>query len=84
MPCADKRTRVANVAVKGRMATSGRMHATYRDVRGNTLAATVLGPGSVSGLKLNIDTHGGGTRILDNVPAATGLKQVGRYHIREA
>jgi hypothetical protein len=82
MPTSDRRT-VMTARVKGRRATSGKYHVEYRDGKGTTLAATVLGPGTVSGLKLNIDTSGGNTRIIDNVAAATGLKQTNVYFLRE-
>lgn len=81
MPSKDYRTRVNTVAVKGRMPSSGRLHVSYRDANGKSLAATVIASGSVSGLKLNIDTHVS-TRIIDNVPAQTTLKGTGVYTIR--
>lgn len=80
MPIKDRRTEFIN-AVKGRMKTSGKGHVEYRDAKGKTLSCTVLSPGSVSGLKLNVDTYPT-TRIIDNVPAATGLKQTGVYFSR--
>lgn len=76
----NHRTRTAATG-NGRRQTSGKYHVEYRDVDGSTLAATVLGPGTSSGLKLNIDSHVN-TRIIDNVAAATGLKQTGVYFSR--
>jgi len=81
MPLKDHRTRISTVATKGRLPTSGRYHVEYRDVSGKKLSATVIGPGTSSGLKLNIDTHVN-TRIIDNVPAATSLKSTNAYFSR--
>jgi len=77
----DHRTKVA-ARGNGRMNTSGYRHVEYRDAKGKTLAATVIGPGTSSGLKLNIDTAGNNTRIIDNVAAATSLKQTNVYFSR--
>jgi hypothetical protein len=80
MPNTDLRTRMLT-AIKGRFQTSGRYNVTYRDVGRRTRSSTVLGPGTSSGLKLNVDSHVQ-TRIVDNVPMCTTRNQVGCYDAR--
>lgn len=76
----DHRSRTVATG-NGRRQTSGKYHVDYRDIDGYLVAATVLGPGTSSGLKLNIDSHVN-TRIVDNVPAATSAKQTNVYFSR--
>jgi hypothetical protein len=67
MALVDRRAK-AQVSA-GKHKTSGRMAVTYVDAKRRTRAATVLGPGTSSGLKLQLADIG--RTILDNVPAAT-------------
>lgn len=53
----------------------------YRDAKGRTHDAKVLGPGTGSGLKLEL-TSRLDRPVLDNVPLATTTKSTGSYHHR--
>lgn len=79
MPTKDDRTKASGKS--GKHSTSGRMRVSYRDARGTTMDALVLGAGSVSGVKIKI-MNGNPSRIIDNVAAATGLKQTNVYFSR--
>lgn len=79
MPTKDDRGKASGKA--GKHATAGRMRVSYRDAKGNTMDALVLGAGSVSGVKIKI-MSGSPSRIIDNVAAATGLKQTNVYFSR--
>jgi hypothetical protein len=63
---------------------SGRREVVYRDANGKTWSAIVIGPGSASGVRLEVHglRRGGQTHILDNVPAATTMKDTGAYFNR--
>lgn len=78
MAVVNWRTIVANTRIKGRRATSGHYSAIYRNAKGNTFGAKVIGPGTASGLKIR--TSAG---VLDNVAAITALGQTGVYVARE-
>jgi len=89
MPLQDLRTKAT--AQGGKMKTAGRMRVSYRDASGNTQDAVVVGPGTSSGLKIVIrvpSTVGtlaaplSGNQVLDNVPAATTVKQLSAYTAR--
>lgn len=83
MPSRDERTRAGVRA--GKNPTAGRMTVSYRDVSGKSKNALVLGPGGVSGLKLRIGSRmgDGQSEIVDNVAAATALKQTNVYFSRD-
>jgi len=70
---------VSGAAATGKgMVDQGHVEVVYRDTKGRSVRALVMGPGSASGLKLKIFN-----RLLpvvvDNVPAATGVKQTNVY-----
>ncbi len=75
MPIKDLRARMTTT---GRRKTAGKWRVDYRNSKGQSMAATVMGPGSVSGLKLNIESHVA-TRIIDNVPVMTARNQTNVY-----
>lgn len=79
MPLINQRT--INVARHGRRLTSGKYMVQYRDVDGNTHNAVVVDAGSSSGLKLDLPDYQP-TRVVDNVAAATTLKQTNVYFSR--
>jgi hypothetical protein len=61
----------------------------YRDAKGYSHNARVLGQGSASGLKLHIDGGSGpagtvGSRVVDNVPMATTMKSINCYFSRQS
>jgi hypothetical protein len=53
----------------------------YRDARGQRFEALVVGPGSVSGLQLQLTSHPR-RGILDNVASATAKTDTGKYFDR--
>jgi hypothetical protein len=63
---------------------SGHREVAYRTATGKTFSAIIIGPGSSSGVRLEIHDlrRGGQTHILDNVPAATTMKSVNAYFSR--
>ena len=64
--------RNAEAALRGdKHQTSGRMTVKYVDAQKRSRSALVLGPGTDSGLRLQLADIS--RTILDNVPAATGL-----------
>jgi len=77
MPHEDKRT--ASTTDKGKT-NSGYRNVIYRDAKGLTKDAVVLGAGSVSGLKLRINSNQGA--VIDNVALATSRTQTGVYFAR--
>lgn len=83
MPHRDVRVQAA--AKAGKLPTAGRMNVIYRGSDGGSRAATVIGPGSVSGLKLRIGSRMGTTLpdTIDNVAAATAAKQTNVYFSRD-
>lgn len=83
MPTRDERTRATTRA--GKNQTAGRQNVSYRDVNGKSQDASVLGPGTGSGLKLRLASrNGNGTaEIVDNVAAATSAKQTNVYFSRD-
>jgi hypothetical protein len=72
-----------NATVRGgQLATSGSMTVTFVGVRKRTSRATVMGPGTTSGLKLRVhDTNP--SRTVDNVPKQTTLNQINCYVYRD-
>ena len=86
MSLKDDRT----VSVDKGKTSSGRRTVSYRMPSGRTKNATVLGQGTGSGLKLLIpggtDAVSGrtGARVVDNVAAATTMKQTGVYFSRNS
>jgi hypothetical protein len=78
MPLKDKRTEVATHL---QYASSGNRAVHYRDTKGHTFIATVLGPGTSSGLKLKLDAYNTVT-VKDNVAAATTVKSTNAYFTR--
>jgi len=55
--------------------TGGRRSVSYRDAKGVTRDAVVLGAGTGATLNLSVRQGAGGSRTLTNVPKRTGLKQ---------
>lgn len=82
MPVRDERTRATTRV--GKHQTTGRMNVIYRDTKGNSALAAVVGPGTGSGLKLRIGSRNGGSvgKVVDNVAAATTPKQTNVYFAR--
>jgi hypothetical protein len=74
---AHKDDRTISIADKGKT-SSGYRTVRYRDIKGISHNARVLGGGSSSGLKLLVNS-GPSRRIIDNVAAGTGMKQTNRY-----
>jgi hypothetical protein len=58
---------------------AGSVTVSYRDAHGTRHDAIVLGPGSVSGLKLRLPSFGGTNKDIDNVALATGEYQANVY-----
>jgi hypothetical protein len=63
---------------------SGHREVAYRDTKGRTWAAMIIGPGSVSGVRLELHSRrrGGQTHILDNIGPATTVKSTNAYFSR--
>ena len=80
MPVVDRRA--AATTHKGKFRTAGKERVVYRNARGQTRDAIVLGEGTASGLRIQIVEGTLTRRIIDNVPAATGLKQTNVYFAR--
>jgi hypothetical protein len=86
MPLQDLRTKAT--AQNGKMKTAGRMRVMYRNAAGKTQDAVVVGPGTGSGLKIvirvpaTVAAGASGNQVLDNVPAATTVKQLSAYTAR--
>ena len=62
--------------------TAGRRSVVYRATSGKTFEAKVIGPGSSSGLKLelvSLFTRSRAARTVDNVPKATTMKSTNAY-----
>jgi len=61
--------------------TAGFRTVVYRDSRGHTWDAKVLGPGTVSGLKLELVSlrTARTSRIVDDVGPATTIKATGKH-----
>jgi hypothetical protein len=57
------------------MGHSGKVNVRYRDAKGTTRQAIVVGPGTTSGLKIRVRFVG----IFDNVPLATSPNQTNVY-----
>jgi hypothetical protein len=79
MPKTDQRAKALTTA--GKMKTAGRMNVIYYDAIGRSRAATVLGGGTASGLKLRVQS-GTTDLIIDNVPLANSKRQPGTYDHR--
>jgi len=79
MPNKDDRVKAGLKA--GKNPTAGRMRVSYRDAKGGSFDAVVLGQGSSSGLKLKI-LGLNPSRTIDNVAAATTMKQTNVYFSR--
>ncbi|HVI77435.1 MAG TPA: hypothetical protein VM715_04615 [Candidatus Acidoferrum sp.] len=56
----------------------GEQHVVYRDFKGSTYDAQVLGPGTTTGVKLQV-WRGTGHSVIDNVPKATTPKSTNVY-----
>lgn len=69
---------MAQVVVNSGKARGGRRTVVYRDLKGNTWAALVVGEGTGSGKKLKLVSHPT-VRIVDNVPLATSMKGTNVY-----
>lgn len=78
MPNKDERAKA--LVTGGKMKTAGRMNVRYRNASGESFNATVISAGGSSGLKLRV---GSNARVIDNVPAATGMKDVNCYFSRQ-
>lgn len=76
MPTKDLRT----AATTKPQSAAGSRTVVYRDTKGRSFDAVVVGAGSSSGLKIKLTSDNG--RIIDNVAKATGLKQTNVYHAR--
>jgi hypothetical protein len=59
----------------------GRRTVHYRDAKGQTWEALVVGPGTASGLKLQLTSHPR-RGIIDNVANATARTDTGKYFDR--
>lgn len=79
MPLKDARTKAT--ATKGKLKSAGHMRVVYVDAKGRTREAKVLGPGTASGLKLQI-MSGAKRSIIDNVPKATAVNSTQAYITR--
>lgn len=79
MPIIDLRARIP---ATGRRKTAGYWRVSYKDTNGKIFAATVVGPGSGSGLKLRLPNRIFGSKIIDNVAVMTVRTQTNVYFDR--
>lgn len=63
---------MGQVVVNSGKKRGGRRSVVYRDAKGKTWSATVIGDGSVSGKKLQLEDPP--RSVIDNVPLATSYK----------
>ena len=71
-----KDVRTKSIADKGKT-DSGLRNVTYRDLKGQTWNAIVLGGGTASGIKIRLTSQD--NRVIDNVAKATTPAQTNVY-----